>query len=167
MLVHVPKWLVPWLMLLVVGIVAWPGLEMMVGGHPKDGFPLSNFPMFSRKSANPRSYTYVRAIDDDGRSKVVKHSVWAWGGMNQSIQLIHRLKGKSRMKKLCRRAAKRVAKMKSFRRYDTVEVVRDGYNVREYFGERQYQPARRRRLASCKIPRATTRLDLRRRDSHS
>ncbi len=163
--------------------VVWSAGLLDPAGRRVDSFPLSTFPMFAQRQPQVMAITHVVTLGGAGGTPTVPFHYFTRGGMNQARGQINRAANDkvqrgdpTRIDKLCRRAAKRVAREieRGNERYQgayQVAVVRSHYDVRAYFeakrGGERLEPQRRRFRHRCPIPGAALpRLKARRMEAH-
>jgi hypothetical protein len=127
---------------------------------PRDGFPLSHYPMFSKARSPVYRLTYVVGFDAHGGKRPLPHQLVAPGGMNQVRKQIARfLSGEEGgARALCRAVVERIERLRppGLPRLTRVSVVTGSYRLDDYFaGERA--PLRERTRASCPGPRTQLR----------
>ena len=103
---------------------------------PRDGFPLSYYPMFTKKRRSRVSVTHLVGRDAEGGRRVLPYRHAGAGGMNQTRKLIRRTVERGDAEALCRRVARRLAAdgPGDVRR---VEVVTTTHTLRTYFAGRR------------------------------
>jgi hypothetical protein len=141
------------LSLAMVGAVLWPVLENWKE-EPKDGFPLSYYPMFSLKRPKKADFTYLVGLDADGGRHLLPHRYAGTGGLNQVRRQINRLAREGKAEGLCQRVAERLAGEKDgpFASMVTVQVVTGRYRLAQYFDGKK-EPTRERVHASRPVER--------------
>jgi len=77
---------------------------------PRDGFPLSYYPMFSARRRRTGTVTHLVGVDADGRSRVLHYRHAGTGGLNQVRRQIRRSVTEDRADALAERAAGSVAR---------------------------------------------------------
>ncbi|MCP3982311.1 MAG: hypothetical protein GY716_23665 [bacterium] len=123
--------------------------------RPRDGFPLSHYPMFSKQRADESSVTHLVGIDADGRARPLHAGLTGLsGGMNQSRKQIRRIARAGKAPLLCREAAARVAEssVTEQARIREIRVITGSYRLSEYF-RGQRQPVTETVHAVCRITR--------------
>lgn len=119
---------------------------------PRDDFPLSYYPMFTKLRADTTSIVHVVGFDERGQAYRVGYKLVGSGGMNQVRKQIRRQLKAGRADDLCRTVAKRMSgkKSRSTAAISTVAIVTSRYELDEYmFGDRS--PLRQRVEASCRV----------------
>ena len=120
-----------------------------------DGFPLSTYPMFSRKRPTVVSIDHVVAVDSAGASRVVPPSVLTSGEVMQANVMIRDTvqRGRRASQQLCLRVAGRLEGDADWADIVSVEVRRDRFDVARYFAVDD-KPLRSRVHARCQLERA-------------
>lgn len=89
----------------LLAAVSWPALRQ----PPRDGFPLSTYPMFSRGRKSPRArIRHVVAIDAEGRGVVVPPRLVANEEVMQAVMTVKRAIRQGRAAQFCAEVAARV-----------------------------------------------------------
>jgi hypothetical protein len=138
---------------LLLGAVAYPLLPTsLFPWAATDGFPLSTYPMFSRKRPTVVSIDHVVAIDSAGTARVVPPSVITSGEVMQAKVLISDTvrRGRRAARQLCIAVAERIRSDASWAGVVTVEVRRDRFDVARYFAV-DTKPLRSRVHARCPV----------------
>ncbi len=146
--------------LLLVALFALPGVRNLFPRkyRARDSFPVSTFPMFSKKRPPEHRMTWVRGRDAGGA--VVDHHLRSWaydaGGMNQAMAHLRPIRkdDAARRDKMCRRIAERVGRVSRYQEVVTVEVVDAWYRPEKVFGpDRDETPERAEVLVTCAVER--------------
>jgi hypothetical protein len=139
-------------LLLAVGVVAtcavlWPA----VADQPRDSFPLSTYPMFSRHRGNLELHAVV-GRSPNGQLTRLPPGVVASGEVLQTKVLIQQAvqHGNDALAELCSRVARNVAS-ELLGEASTIEIVHRTYDPIAYFDVGP-TPLRERRLFSCQVP---------------
>lgn len=142
------------LSLVVIALVMLPVLQNW-RERPKDSFPLSYYPMFTASRGEGTRITYLLGVDANGQQHPLHYNFVGKGGLNQVRRQINRMKDEGRADKLCEEVAKKVARRKSKRYRDMVEVrvVTGQFNFNDYFVAGKKQPLKVRVHAACRIER--------------
>lgn len=138
--------------LALVGAVLWPLQQQ----RPKDSFPLSTYPMFSRKRPTEVSIDHVVGVGPGGRQEAIPPDLVASGEVLQAkITISQKLRrGRRGAEELCEQVAARLAGRSAYAWVERVEVRSDRYLVVGYFtGARK--PVWSRRHAQCAVPGAS------------
>ena len=116
--------------LLLVGAVLWPLQQR----PPRDSFPLSTYPMFSRKRPTELSIDHVVAIAD-ARQEAVPPNLVASGEVLQAKATITQKlrRGRRGAEELCREVAERLQGEGDWSWARHLEVRSDRYLVLGYF----------------------------------
>ena len=123
---------------LVVGAVLLPVVQNW-RERPKDGFPLSYYPMFSLKRSDSTTVRYLVGLDAHGERHLLPHTYAGTGGLNQVRRQINKVVRGGKAGTLCRLVAARVAQRdeERFAGVVTVQVVVGRYRLTDYFAERR------------------------------
>jgi hypothetical protein len=110
--------------------VLWPILR----DPPRDGFPLSNYPMFSadRRSADAE-IGHVVGFSREGRHRPVPPALLGTDEIMQAHQTVRVAIRRSYAGDLCRRAAERVRADPAHADLERLEVRTDRYDALAYF----------------------------------
>lgn len=140
--------------LLTVGAVLWPVLQNW-REQPKDDFPLSYYPMFSKKRRRSESVIYLVGVDKKGGRRLIRYDHAGTGGLNQVRRQIRRLVREGRAEDLSRLVGTSIVERRDGRYADvtTVEVVTGRYDLDEYFVGRRKVPASETVHASLLVER--------------
>ncbi len=138
--------------LVLIGAVMWPAVRT----PPQDSFPLSTFPMFSRKRPAEVLIDHVVAVDDRGVAQVVPPQLVAGADVLQTkVAIAHAVRsGGAGRQRLCREVAARLAKEPDWRHAKRVEIRRDRFAVLKYFSDSR-EPIHSQVYVRCKVGPAT------------
>ncbi|MBC8067484.1 MAG: hypothetical protein IAG13_04050 [Deltaproteobacteria bacterium] len=132
----------------MLALVAWP----MVRG--RDGFPLSNYPMFSKPRAREAVVRHAVGITSDGRSRPLPPATLGTDEVMQASQSASLAsKSPARAAEMCTRiAAELLRRGESFADIAEVELRTDRFDTISYWqGERT--PSGGETHARCEVPR--------------
>ena len=138
--------------ILMIGAVLSPVVQNW-RQNPKDGFPLSYYPMFTNKRGESVAISYVVGLDTQGNRSLIRYNYAGTGGLNQVRRQIKRMVRKGRAEELCAPIAARVAKSK--KRYVevvTIQIVTGEYRFADYFTGNKV-PLSETIRASCAVER--------------
>lgn len=140
--------------LFAIGAVLWPVVENW-RKEPRDGFPLSYYPMFSEKRRKSANVTYLVGIDAKGRRRLIRYDHAGTGGLNQVRRQINRVVREGKAENLSRLVGTSVVERKEDGYDDlvTIEVVTGKYNLEEYFVSRRKVPTSETVHASLLVER--------------
>jgi hypothetical protein len=132
----------------MLGAVLWP----LARDPPRDGFPLSNYPMFSaHKKGTSARISHVVAVSREGRHRPVTPDLVGTDEVMQAHQTIKIAVKRGESKALCERVAERVGDDPASGDIASLEVRTDVYDVFAYFeGERT--PLQTQVHARCPVP---------------
>jgi hypothetical protein len=127
--------------------VLWPILR----DPPRDGFPLSNYPMFSadRRTADAE-IAHVVGFSREGRHRPVKPTVVGSEEIMQAFQTVRLAIRRGDAADLCRRAAERVRTDPDHADLERLEVRTDHYDSLAYFAG-DTKPRRTQIHARCPV----------------
>lgn len=139
-----------WIAAFSVGLllaVLWPILR----DPPRDGFPLSNYPMFSadRRTADAE-IGHVVGFSREGRHRPVKPSMVGSEEIMQAYQTVRMAIRRGDAADLCRRAAERVRNDPDHADLERLEVRTDHYDALAYFAG-DTKPRRTQIHARCPV----------------
>lgn len=138
-----------WAALLALGLtgaVLWPIVP------DEDGFPLSNYPMFSRPKGTAAKIYHVVGFTPDGNGRPLSPEMVGTDEIMQAYQTVKLAIGGGRAKGLCEEAAARVKGSDTFGGVVRLEVRIDVFDaVRYWEGDRSTD--RSRIVAKCEVPR--------------
>ncbi len=123
--------------------------------EPEDGFPLSHFPMFSKRRGQELEVTHFAGLEADGTRKIVPFRYMGGvSGLNTGRKQIMRLVSEGSSGKLCERVARNVAaspdpELASIAR---VRVVTGHYAYASFFAG-EIAPSREVTHAECAVAR--------------
>lgn len=140
--------------LLTVGAVLWPVVQNW-REEPEDNFPLSYYPMFSKKRRKSASVVYLVGVDGKGKRHLIRYDHAGPGGFNQVRRQIRRLVQEGKAEDLVRLVGTSIVQRDDGRYADvtTVEVVTGRYDLDEYFVSRRKVPASETVHASLLVER--------------
>ena len=123
---------------LLIGAVLLPVVQNW-REQPKDGFPLSYYPMFSLKRSDSSTVRYLVGIDADGGRHLLPHTYAGTGGLNQVRRQINKVVRGGKADTLCKLVAARVAQgdEERFAGVVTVQVVVGRYRLNDYFADKR------------------------------
>ncbi|MDQ3167331.1 MAG: hypothetical protein M3P94_01635 [Chloroflexota bacterium] len=90
--------------MLVIGAILWP-LRENWRSQPRDGFPLSYYPMFTARRGRRVAVTYIRGVDAAGGEHLLPYLCVGNGGLNQVRRQINRRIREGQASEVCRCAA--------------------------------------------------------------
>ncbi|MDX2053568.1 MAG: hypothetical protein SFV15_14305 [Polyangiaceae bacterium] len=122
--------------------------------EPKDSYPLSTYPMFSKKREDPWIYKFV-GVSQANRVALPPSLVVGGPEVMQAASTISRSvnQGESAMQGLCREVAVRASQDPSWRHLTAVELVAVQYDPVAYFALGP-KPLQEQMLTRCGVPRA-------------
>lgn len=101
---------------------------------PRDGFPLSHFPMFTARRGENLAVTYLRGVAADGGWVALPYRLAGRGGMNQVRKQLRRTARRpARAERLCRTVAERAARRPAFDAVVRVELVTGTFPLSGWF----------------------------------
>jgi len=122
--------------------------------RPKDGFPLSHFPMFSAKRTDSVRITYLVGADSSANRYPLSYRYVGPGGLNQVRRQIAQIARRGDPETLCRSVAGKIAAREagSLREVAVVRVVTGSYRLSEYLAG-TLAPFDEREHAACTVER--------------
>lgn len=135
--------------LVMLGAAVYPALR----DPPKDGFPLSTYPMFSHGRKSPRArIRHVVAIDAQGKEVMVPPKMVANDEVMQAVMTVARAVKQKRAPQLCGRVAAQIHERGELDGIVPVrvEVRTDVYDAVAYF-EGDTRPRRSKVHATCEV----------------
>ncbi len=142
---------------LVLGAVLAPGLQHF-GEDPRDSFPLSTYPMFSRARPDVERALYVRALGPEPPRRV-PYGVWSTGGWTTGWRQLQRTvrAGPEVARPFCDRMAARFAADHTGwgAEVHTLAIVHGRFELERYFAQGDKTPLDERVLLTCAVPGRT------------
>lgn len=136
-----------WSVGLIVALL-WPILR----AEPRDGFPLSNYPMFSHaKDHENTRIVHVVAYSREGRHRPIGPDLLGSEEIMQAYQTVQVAIRRGHARDLCERTASRVAADSDHADIERLEVRTDHYNAVAYFAG-ETKPRSTRIHARCSVP---------------
>lgn len=120
---------------------------------PRDGFPLSYYPMFSRQRRAVHREHHVVGVHADGRRTPLPHGWVGPGGGNQVRKQVNRAVRSGRAAELARAVGAGIAS-RGRGDFVAVEVLTSRYHLDDYFAGRK-EPRRREVRGSATVPGGT------------
>lgn len=120
---------------------------------PKDNFPLSYYPMFSKKRESTYTLRYLVGYDSAQQRYHIPYHYIGNGGFNQVRRQINKQCKNGKSKKLAKKVARRLAKTKDvpFANLERVEVVKGTYDFETYFSKGDKTPLSEKVLSTQNI----------------
>lgn len=120
---------------------------------PADNFPLSYYPMFSKKREATYTLRYVVGYDEQQQRHHIPYHYIGNGGFNQVRRQIIKQCKNGKSKKLAKKVARRLAKSKDplYQDLERIEVVKGTYNFEIYFEIGDKTPLKEKVLYTQKI----------------
>ncbi len=139
---------------LMIGAVLSPVIKNWKK-NPKDDFPLSHYPMFSKKRLEVAGVTYLVGFDAHGDRHKIPYRWVGEGGLNQVRKQIGKRVENGDAVKLCESVASKIAAMGDPVASKIVSLqIRSGkYNLTDYF-TRQKDPVEEKTRARCRVIRS-------------
>jgi hypothetical protein len=127
--------------------VLWPILR----DPPRDGFPLSNYPMFSAdRDTAEADIGHVVGFSREGRHRPVTPAIVGSEEVMQAFQTVKLAIGRGDAVELCRQAAERVQADPAYADLERLEVRTDRYDALAYFAG-DTKPRRTQVHARCPV----------------
>ena len=128
-----------WLSLIILSATLSPILENW-RDSPEDSFPFSYYPMFSFDRGEHTVVVFAIAIDSRRHVRPVPYRVIGRGGLNSVLHQLERiaLEGGPKLKRLCRRIARRLVGLKEWSDTAKVRIVSGRFDRDAFFsGDRR------------------------------
>ena len=121
----------------------------------QDSFPLSYYPMFSRKRSEVRRVRYLIGYDAEGNRHTIHYRYAGVGGMNQVRRQIRKRVRNGQADVLCAAVAKRVSRLRKppLSKVVTVQVITGDYRMDDFFRGNK-TPLKEKIEASCPVVRS-------------
>ena len=128
------RWIAGVISIVILGATLAPVIQNF-REEPQDSFPLSYYPMFSKKRSSTRRVSYLVGLDAKGNRRVLHYRYAGVGGMNQVRKQIRKQVREDKAEELCAEVAERVARSsrKSLAGIVTVQIVTGRYRMDDYF----------------------------------
>lgn len=133
------KWFAGGLSLALIGAVLAPIVENW-RRKPRDSFPLSHYPMFSKRRGQCERVTYLVGIDARGNRRPLPYHCAGPGGLNQVRRQIRKIaRHGAAADALCAATAARRAARRDSEYADLVAIhlVTGKYRLRDFFAGRE------------------------------
>lgn len=121
---------------------------------PRDSFPLSYYPMFSKQRDDTQRLTYIIGTDGKGEKHFIHYKYAGTGGMNQVRKQIRKARRVGQADELCERIAREVARRGkgSLAKIRKVEIVKGEFRLSDFY-EGRIVPTELEVVASAKVER--------------
>jgi hypothetical protein len=116
----------------LTGLVLAP-LRRLWQEAPRDSFPFSHYPMFSRARGSELEVVHLVGIGPDGSRRPLPHTLAGPGGMNQQRKQIARTVRRGKAPGLASRVARRVARRPGLDDLTAVEAVTSTVGLANWF----------------------------------
>ena len=138
--------------LIVLAIVMSPIMENWAK-KPKDSFPLSYYPMFSKKRDTTYGVYHVVGYDSTETRIDIPYRMVGTGGFNQVRRQIKKARKKDRAIPFLEKAAERIKSSDKalYRSLIKLELVKGYYHLENYFLNNDTLPVLERNIAKLKI----------------
>ena len=122
---------------------------------PEDSFPLSYYPMFTKKRGETMKIIHPVGVDSAGNQELLHYKFAASGGMNQVRRQIRKTVRSGDPTELCEKVASKVARKKRspYTEMGEVQLVTSEYHISDYFTEVNQQPVFRKVNHTCEVKR--------------
>jgi hypothetical protein len=144
----------------LLGAVLWPLRQhARPAAQRVDGFPLSYYPMFSKRRRQHAIVVYAVGVDVDGERRRLRHSLLGSGGLNQVRRQLYRMALiQNRPAELATALAERLAAEPACADLVTVQVVRGEFDLDECLLSHNIEGVETV-LAEAELARGTTLLE--------
>ena len=138
--------------LIVLALVLFPIKENWVA-DPKDSFPLSYYPMFSKKRDSTYGVYQVVGYDTTGTRVEIPYKLVGTGGFNQVRRQIKKAREKGRTVPFLKKAAAQIKKKDKalYQGLIRLELVKGYYHLENYFLKDDILPVLERNIGSLKV----------------
>lgn len=146
----------PWRWALTAAIAVGIGSPAL-SSAPKDGFPLSSYPMFSTNKDPSTTVDQAVGIDAQGAAEPLPPRALGTDEVLQARATISRAVrgGKAQSAALCKAVAERIAGDASFASVRRVEIRTVSYDSLDWFVRGERKPKSQRTHAKCAVPRSS------------
>jgi hypothetical protein len=124
------RWLAGGFSLGLLGAVLWP-IAQNWRPEPHDDFPLSYYPMFSRRRGKRASVTHLIGLDAEGRRILIAYRLIGPGGFNQVRRQLRKVVARGGAAALCQKVAPRARA--AHPEVVTLRVVTGTYTLDRFF----------------------------------
>lgn len=139
---------------ILITIVASPIKENWKA-KPKDNFPLSYYPMFSKKRDASYTLNYVVGFDASNKRYCIPYHIVGSGGMNQVRRQINKKCKEGESDKLAKKVARRIANSEKapFDKLEKVVVMEGTYHLEDYFMANSKAPLKEKIISTQIVDR--------------
>lgn len=122
---------------------------------PKDSFPLSYYPMFSKERKTTYGMYYLTGYDKDENKYIIPYRFAGSGGFNQVRRQIAKAAKSCNAQEFVMKVAEKVADRDDHPYADLsrIELVKGYYHLENYFKKNDTLPVHERVIALCSIER--------------
>ncbi|AXT59652.1 hypothetical protein D1816_04535 [Aquimarina sp. AD10] len=145
---------VVWISTIAIVLVLSPIIENWAD-KPKDSFPLSYYPMFSKKrNATYPIYHFV-GYDSDQKRYIIPYTFAGTGGFNQVRRQIKKAAKSENAYQFTQKVAERISNKKGhpYSALERIELIKGYYHLENYFLKKDTLPVHERKIAIYKIQR--------------
>lgn len=123
--------------------VLWPIKENWAR-KPKDNFPLSYYPMFSKKRNATYSVDHIIGFDILGNRYNIPYKLIGTGGFNQVRRQVRKYARDGKGDLLLQKVAANILKsnLEPYRNLVKIELVKGKYHLEEYFMDQNKKPVK-------------------------
>lgn len=138
--------------LIALGIVMYPVTENWAD-DPKDSFPFSYYPMFSKKRDKMYGLYYVVGYDSTDNKVDIPYRLLGTGGFNQVRRQIKKATKNKGGVPFLKNVAKRIQKKdgQRYERLTRIELVKGYYHIENYFLKSDTLPVLERAITNLEI----------------
>ncbi len=138
----------------IIALILSPIMENWAS-KPKDSFPLSYYPMFSKKRKATYGLYYFVGYDSVQNRYKIPYKIAGTGGFNQVRRQIKKEARSDRANAFTLKVAERIARKKGYpySKLVRIELVKGYYHLENYFSKKDTLPVHERKLAFHKIER--------------
>ncbi|WP_282085009.1 hypothetical protein [Aquimarina algiphila] len=141
-----------WVSILIIALILSPIAENWAS-KPKDNFPLSYYPMFSKKRKATYGLYYFVGYDTTQKRHKISYKIAGTGGFNQVRRQIRKAARSDRAQAFTQKVAEKIANKKGYPYSNLVriELVKGYYHLENYFLKKDTLPVHERKVAFYKI----------------
>ncbi|SHI80546.1 hypothetical protein [Aquimarina spongiae] len=139
----------------VITLILSPVVENWAG-KPKDNFPLSYYPMFSKKRKATYGVYYLIGYDQEQNRHIIPYQFAGTGGFNQVRRQIKKAAKSENAVSFTQKIAQKIAAKKQapYSQLERIELVKGYYHLENYFSKLDTLPVHERTIACSKIKKS-------------
>ncbi|GAA4271571.1 hypothetical protein U6A24_13375 [Aquimarina gracilis] len=138
----------------ILALVLSPIVENWAS-KPKDNFPFSYYPMFSKKRKATYGVYYFVGYDTNQNRHIIPYKFAGTGGFNQVRRQIKKAARSNKASEYTQKVAERIALKNNYpySQLERIELVKGYYHLEKYFSKKDTLPVHERKIAFYKIER--------------